>query len=389
MLVDCIENPERLAALGAEWDRLLELSPRPSVFLSWPWVSSWWEVAGEGKRLAVVTVRESDGRLIGLLPTCISKRIAFRSLSIRALKFLGQGEGMAADHVDLLAEPARAADVAQALAGWLSGPRRGWDTLELIAVGPDSNVVRHLAPQLAARGLDRRTLTLHSRCPYLPVPADMESFWSGLSYGFRKNLRRYRRKVEQAFKVEVSRCERPEDLSGAMSELARLHNQRKSQQGLPPKFEDPRYLRFHELVAARMQKLGRLALYSLKLNGRTAAVEYGFRYAGVLYEYQTGFDSEFEDYGVMNILDTHIIEQAIAEGLTEIDLLRGEEAYKHHWTKTAREQMALIVESQTPRGLLHRAFRTVLGRMGAWHPPSAIESPAPRAAGPAGGTPGG
>lgn len=376
MIVECIERADQFAALADEWEGLLALSPRPSIFLSWPWISSWWEVYGERRRLVVLTVREAGGRLAGLLPAHISERIAFRWLPVRTLAFLGQGEGIAADHMDLLAEPSRAAEVAGALAGWLCAPRAGWDTLELTAVAPDSAVVRHLGPELAVRRLRRQAVTPHSRCPYFALPEDAGSFWNALSSSFRKNLRRYRRKTEEEFKTQLRRCEDRRDLATAMSELARLHNLRKNQQGLPGKFEDARYQRFHELVSGRMFDLGRLALYSLVLNGRWAAAEYCFQYGGVLYEYQTGFDTEFERYGAMNVLDSYVVEDAIGRGLTEVDLLRGEEAYKQHWTKTARDQMTLLVESRTPRGRLHGVMRGLRARLGSRNAPAAIRSPA-------------
>lgn len=361
MRVDCISRAELLSTLAGEWDRLLERSPRPSVFLSWPWVSSWCEVYGDGKELLVLAVRDEAGRLLGIMPAHISRRMAFRCMPVRTLRFLGHGENVSSDHMDLLAAPEAAAGVAKAIADWLSGPHATWDLAELTAVAPDSTVARHLAPELSARRLRHRGLVPHSRCPYLKLPGDVEAFWGGLSASFRKSLRRSRRALEQSFKTAVVRCERPEALPEAMAQLGRLHNLRKSRQGMPGKFEDPRYRRFHELVAKRSLEAGRLALFSFTLNGRLAAVLYAFRYSGVLYEYQTGFDPSFEQYGVMNVLDSYIVEQAIGDGLCEIDLLRGEEPYKSHWTKTARQQLALLVENRSPRGILHRVLRSGRG----------------------------
>jgi CelD/BcsL family acetyltransferase involved in cellulose biosynthesis len=354
-----------MSALASEWDALLAQSPRPSVFLSWPWIWSWWEVYGAGKELRVLAVRGGNGELQGVLPAHISSRVALRCLPVRRLSFLGQGESVSSDHMDLLAAPEAAAEVARVLADWLSGPQASWDVMDLKALGPDSAVARHLAPELKARGLTHRGTVPHSRCPYYVVPRDAESFWGGLSPRFRKNLRRARRNLEQAFRTEILDCASEDSLPTAMAELGRLHNLRKEQQGMRGKFEDARYRRFHDLVARRMLRAGRLALFSLRVDDRIAAAEYAFRYGGVLYEYQTGFDPGLEEHGVLNVLESHIVERAIGDGLSEIDLLRGEEPYKSHWTKTARQQMALIVENRTPRGKLHHALTTVRGLMGA------------------------
>jgi CelD/BcsL family acetyltransferase involved in cellulose biosynthesis len=56
------------ASLEREWDDLYHHSPRATPFQSWAWLYSWWESYGAGYELRLVTVREGEGLLVGLLP---------------------------------------------------------------------------------------------------------------------------------------------------------------------------------------------------------------------------------------------------------------------------------------------------------------------------------
>lgn len=61
------------AALREEWKELRGTIPEVSPQQSWEWLSSWWELFGEGNRLRLVTVRdEGSGRLLGLAPFMIA-----------------------------------------------------------------------------------------------------------------------------------------------------------------------------------------------------------------------------------------------------------------------------------------------------------------------------
>ena len=46
--VQVIRDVPGFRALGREWDDLLERSAVDTVFLTWAWLESWWDVYGDG-----------------------------------------------------------------------------------------------------------------------------------------------------------------------------------------------------------------------------------------------------------------------------------------------------------------------------------------------------
>jgi CelD/BcsL family acetyltransferase involved in cellulose biosynthesis len=370
MRIECIDDAAGLENLASEWESLQRSAGNGSFFLGWPWIRCWWRAYGGGKRLQLLTVRGGDGALRGLLPLYVGRARSFRVLPVRALRFVGHGENTAADHMDLIAARSHEDEVVGLVSDWLVEHSDRWDLLRLAALPADSLITTRVLPRLAARRFPANDPIVTGACPYMTLPEGADAFWASMSHKLRKNVRRYRRLVERDFEVEVRTCRRREDLPGMMGDLQRLHAERKTQQGIEAKFTEARYRAFHEELATLLLDRGGLKLVFLVLNGRPAAVLYGFVFGGVLFEYQTGFDPEFAPYSVGNVLDGYVLEGAVTEGIREADFLRGLEPYKLHWTKSIREETGFSVESRTPRGVAHGVLRRVRRELRRAVPPS-------------------
>ena len=77
-----------------EWDDLYRNSPRATPFQSWAWLYSWWEFYGESYELRLVTVRDDNNLLVGLVPLMLGRKMGFGRL-------LWIGTALS-DHVDML-----------------------------------------------------------------------------------------------------------------------------------------------------------------------------------------------------------------------------------------------------------------------------------------------
>jgi len=96
MIVLAHDDDEALDRLAAEWRELHAVAPAATPFQSWEWARAWWSHRRRG-RLCVLTARDDEGALVGLLPLVVA---AFGPT--RRLTFLGAPE---ADYQDLLAHP--------------------------------------------------------------------------------------------------------------------------------------------------------------------------------------------------------------------------------------------------------------------------------------------
>ena len=63
-------DPELFSGLRDDWEVLLRNSNADPLFMSWPWLYSWWETWGDCLRLELVLlgVYSADGQFVGIAP---------------------------------------------------------------------------------------------------------------------------------------------------------------------------------------------------------------------------------------------------------------------------------------------------------------------------------
>ena len=88
---------------------------------------------------------------------------------------------------------------------------------------------------------------------------------------------------------------------------------------------------FHADFAARAAEHGWLRLHTLEVDGRPAAVLYGWRLNTRAFAYSQAFDPAYARYAVGISLLVSAVEQAAAEGCDRFDMLRGDEQHKQRF----------------------------------------------------------
>jgi CelD/BcsL family acetyltransferase involved in cellulose biosynthesis len=86
--------------------------------------------------------------------------------------------------------------------------------------------------------------------------------------------------------------------------------------------------RFTGGLAEQFLTRGWLRLYIARVDGNMVGVEYAFRFRQRYYFQLNGSDPELGRYSLGSLLIRDAVRQAIAEGCTEADFLRGKGAYK-------------------------------------------------------------
>jgi CelD/BcsL family acetyltransferase involved in cellulose biosynthesis len=339
--VALIRDPERLAALGEDWDGLLAGSAADTVFLTWDWLWSWWQVYGPGAEPCVATVRE-DGRLVAAAPCKIEERRRY-GLSFRQLEFIGTGQAPCPDFLDVVVARGREADLVPLLMETLAA-QRTWDKLALTDVLPGSPTWVPLGDALARLGLAPRSEP-HCVCPYLPLPASWGEVEASLTHNFRRNHRKKRRRLGWT----LTAWQPGDDVGAALASLGQLHQERMESSGRGGHFRKPDYRRFHERFAECAARRGWLYLAFLERDGRAIAGRYGFVYGGTYYAYQSGFDPAAADDSPGEVLLGMVIENLIGRGVREFNFLRGAQPHKLRWARHRRETMRIEAWARTAR----------------------------------------
>ena len=349
------------------------------AFRRWTWLSTWWRHYGSdgdatidsekrrGRRLFVLLAlddqsaayaRESS-RLLGVLPCYVAKSLARG----RVLRLLGDGE-VCSDHLGLLAAPAHAEQVAQAMAEWLADDLR-WDLVDFPAVDESDAATARLFDALGAADCGVAHYD-DKPCWTIELPATWDDFLALQSKSHRKQLRQAERRVLDSNRAALHRVADASEFDAAWATLIHLHQRRRISLGEPGCFASPAWAAMHRDVARRLLDEGNLRLSWLELDGAPIAAEYHIAGERTTYAYQGGVDPTRLDEEPGRLSAIRAIQQAIAERHAQFDFLRGDEPYKPHWRAEPRPTCRW--QATAPRALARLRWRGWVGarNVGRW-----------------------
>lgn len=333
-----VKEREGIVRLRDEWRALQAQCPDLTPYQTWEWNAAWWEHYHARKRPHILLFRTArNGALVGIAPLYASFHLG---TPLRRLAWLGTGPS---DYLDIIAAPEHRAEVATAFLRALNRGVRGWDIADLQQLRPDSPILAHAPRPWKARPADDQAILPMEPCPYVSLPPTWEELTQKLGKKMRSNLGYYDRLLQKTFSEVRYTLADASTLDAGMTALFALHQSRWNARWLPGVLGGKRTQAFHRDVAARFLEQGWLRLHLLFLDGEIRSALYCFVVGGRTLYYLGGFAPELSKYSLGTLLTAQAIRQAIAEGHTEFDFLRGNEAYKYRWLPEERFNQRLLL----------------------------------------------
>ncbi|TWU27296.1 GNAT family N-acetyltransferase [Bythopirellula polymerisocia] len=366
-----VEQLEDLLVYQQRWDELAG----DCVFRSWTWLFTWWKhyaAVGDSRQLSVLLVfddslescnctrKASSCRnieslgfrpphtLVGILP-CYLEATRWQG---NVLRLLGDGE-VCSEHLDLLCVECHADRVAEAVARYLNAHATAWDAWHVDTIREDSTQLSKIFTHLKRCGahICRKK---GANCWSIRLPATWEEFLAMQSKSHRKQLRRLESRVLESDRAHWQLVESQAEFVGAWEALIELHQRRRKSLNQPGCFASELWGKFHRDVAQQLLETGHLRLSVLNLDKQPIAAEYHFAGNKALFVYQGGLDPDRCDEEPGKLSMIRCVQQAIAEGQLEFDLLRGDEPYKPHWRAVQFPTMDIqVVSPRTTARLRH------------------------------------
>jgi len=337
-----VEIYDNAGAIAAEWDELADrLGAAP--WLRPGWIDAWWQAFGKG-RLRILALRR-DGRLTGVLPL-MEEGGTVRSTS-----------NWHTPEFDLLAEETETGELADALVAWPA--HRLW--LGFVgAGGPGVLACRRAALAAGFRILERAL----ENSPYVEIDGDWDAYRAGLGRKLASELRRRRRRLDEAGRLAVEVLDGSDRLDQLLEEGFAVEAAGWKGARASAMVSRPETAEFYRRVAAWAADRGWLRLAFLRLDGQAFAFDFAVEEGDVHYLLKTGFDPAFGRFAPGMILRYEMLARAFSNGLRSYEFLGADEPWKLEWTQTTR-----------PRGLLQAFAPSLRGQLEwaafAWGRPAA------------------
>jgi CelD/BcsL family acetyltransferase involved in cellulose biosynthesis len=312
--VICITTTDEFKALQAEWNDLNNGSEKGTVFSSWEWLFTWWEIyQSDASRALYILIYRENRKLHGIAPFQILNHPKKHFPCSKQLILLGTGETDGAlvltEYLDLIIAPGKEAEVINAFSNTLIQAQRHWQGAlfkQLIAGS-------HLSALFADQGLSIDTKVLPNGFRTLiDLPGTYKEYLMSLRKKKRNNITRMltRLESEQVFAIDSIRSGL--DIDTAMIELADLNRDRRGQLEQPSAFHQPNFEAFHRLVVKRLLPLNKVELRILSINGKAVAGLYSLIDGDTMHAYQSGFEAELgHRYSLLTMMITSEISNCI------------------------------------------------------------------------------
>jgi CelD/BcsL family acetyltransferase involved in cellulose biosynthesis len=320
--------------IAGQWRALAER--RGNAFVTPEWFLAWLRHCGEGWEPHLVVVRASDGTLRGLLPLVRSNGSGRRALRVCPI----------GDHFHPVADRPEEEAVAAAAAAALAQPEPGLRSLLLENVEADGRWWRALTEAAPAplATVERTESTL----PFVELAGlSWDEYLAGRSRQLRSQLGRKLRRLGREHDVRFRRTRRPAEVAPDLETLFRLHDARWAERPGDSSLVDHSVRAFHVDFAAAALERGWLRLIVMEVDDAPIAALYGWLIGGRWSYYQAGFDPAWSDHSPGFLLLAETIREAIEEGASEYDMLRGDEAFKRRFATSFRTVRNLVL---APRG---------------------------------------
>lgn len=317
-----LTSSEELLTIAEAWDRLAGDAP----FRQSAWAFAWWKAyENQHRQLATIVCQDEAGKIVAIAP--LVREVSWRRGA--SLTFLGGGEACG-DALSLLIEPGCEEAALDAIADELIASRTagGWDCLHFDGIETIDPLTTGLIDRLT-KGAAQVAMQDDSSRWVIALPKTYDDYVAGLGKRMRRFVRQTQRDLERSgLECTIRQPVSIDEVAAMFDQLVQLHGKRWQNDGQAGAFASSEFTGFLKDVAHRWFASGALRLFVLSLDGEPAAAAIGVRTGTTFSAFLLGRDPKFDDVRAGWLLNLAMIEAAIAEGVEQLDFLRGDEEYK-------------------------------------------------------------
>jgi hypothetical protein len=322
------------ASMAEEWQRCLEASDANPLFMSWPWLYSWWETWSQvlGMELVLLGVFNQQGELVGIGPFCRRVLVTPAGVRVARLYMIGNAWRLAptvrTEYCGIIARRGYEHLVREALVSSLE--HLEWGELVFTDVPTDQ-----LENFQAGGFSEQQGYRIIRRADDTGIRVDTSGHFDNWLEGLGKNtrLKAYNRRTYLQKQGELEFLKHNQWRDGDFFERLNVFHMKRWGK---PAF-DSEALRFHRLLLERLHLCdGEPAMTLILYNQRCISVLYDLVVRGCRYNLQAGYDEAFDSKVSLGYLHLGFaIEDAFRHGPTgAYDLLAGsgkKQFYKSHF----------------------------------------------------------
>jgi len=286
---------EDFRLLKSQWNVLYAECERSTIFSSWDWMFTWWEVyKDQFQRQLYILCIHQHGQLVGIAPFQIDKAYPQVLVQGKTLRFIGAGDSkndrILTQYLDFITLPSFESVVVQAVSNYLIQHKKDWDFADFEYLLNDSLILQCFTHQKSE--IARQKINYGVRFTISEMD-DFDSYTKKMGGRWRKMFTKKDRLLSRDGEVTIETTDTLDSINPAFDQLTEMHCSRWKGKVDHFVFDSTRFREFHKKVIGRLLPQNKAFIKTLKLNDKALATYYAFTDKGQVHYYQSGFHSKY------------------------------------------------------------------------------------------------
>ncbi|KAG1682795.1 hypothetical protein GQR58_010582 [Nymphon striatum] len=372
--VSVVSTSEEFKSLKQSWNKLNNKSHNGTIFISWEWLYTWWEIyKNDGDRkLYILCCHDHKHELIGIAPFQQIYNPKRYFPSNQQILFIGTGETdgsqVFGEYMDLLIKPGHESSVINVFSEFLYKRKSTWDGLkfqQLLNNSHLSKLFKNQPNKIISK------VTPYGVRTIIELPETYSKYLMSLRKKMRNNITRTFSRLESEQKFTFEHITKSKDIERSIATLAELNRGRRGDLNQSSVFQYKNFENFHKLLSKRLLPLNSVRLCILRFDNLPVAALYSFLDGNTLHVYQSGFVKE---HGHRYSLLTTMLTQEISSSIDDeaIDYFNfmfseSEDTYKHRYSSETDPMYNLSFDKKGMKHslyvLLHKKLKNSLKKL--------------------------
>jgi len=282
------------SSLKTQWNELYTICERSTIFSSWEWLFTWWEVfKDQYQRQLYILCFYHNNQLVGIAPFQIDKRYPQALVQGKTLRFIGSGDSVndriVTEYIDFIVFPGFEQKVVLAVSDYLIAHRKDWDFADFEYLLEDSLILQCFTSKSR---ISCQKIECGGKFSVSGID-DFDSYINKMGNRWRKMLVKKERHLLRDGEVEIKTTDSIESIKPAFDQLSKMHCSRWRDRVNYCIFDSSRFREFHTKIITRLLPLNKSFIKTITLNGEALATYYAFTDKGQVHYYQSGFYSKY------------------------------------------------------------------------------------------------
>ncbi len=294
-----IDSLEGFQSLQKDWDELYDKCEKSSIFSSWDWAFTWWEVFHDQfvRELFILGLYQNN-KLVGIAPFQICKPPSPKSLvQGKTLQFIGNGESIddsiISEFQDFIVLPEFELEMIQSVSKYLIKHSNKWSFADFEFLLKNALILQCFHDSSShAKNVDRYKMEYGVRFS-IPKMESFEQYHEQMGKRWKKMYSKKNSKLLRAGEVRTESTQTLEAIKPALAQLADMNCSRWKERTGACIFDSSRFVEFHQKIMARLIPKNRATIKTLYLDDEALASYYIFTDKSQIHYYQSGFHPKY------------------------------------------------------------------------------------------------